>query len=99
MKLQSINPHDQSVVGELEMSTQEEVKEAVGRTKAAWESWSDMGITARVEYIKKFKTLLKRDTEKLAKLTSLEMGKPIGQSRDDVTGEVAFLEYYINQGP
>lgn len=99
MKIKSINPHDQSIVGELRVSTQQNIKKTVKKAKEALVSWKSLSVVERVEYIKKFKALLVKNKEKIAKLTTLEMGKPIQQSRDDVTGEFGFLDYYIKNGP
>lgn len=98
MKLQSINPHDQSVVGEVEISTNENIKEIVTKAKEAFGSWRDTPIKKRIGYIKKYKELISANKEELAKLTSLEMGKPLTQSLEDIEWEVEFSEYYIDKG-
>lgn len=99
MKLKSINPHDQSVVGELKISTQQDIKKTIKVAKEAFKSWKDLSVTERAKYIKKFRTLVAEYKEKIARLTTLEMGKPIQQSRDDVAGEFDFLDYYVENGP
>lgn len=99
MKLQSINPHDQSVVGELEISTKADVKAAVEKARNAFWSWRFIPIEERVEYIKKFRNKIVENKEKIAKLTTLEMGKPIQQSLSDVDWELSFIDYYIEKGP
>ena len=93
-----INPHDQSVVGELSVSTQQDVKKAVKKAKEAFGGWKDISVEKRVAYIKKFREKVAKNREKIAKLTTLEMGKPIQQSLDDVDGELLFLDYYIKNG-
>jgi len=99
MKLQSINPHDQSIIGELEMSTQQEVKEVVKKAKEAFGQWKDLSVIERIEYVKRFKAKVVENKEKIAKLTTLEMGKPLQQSIDDVEGELEFLDYHIKKAP
>ena len=99
MKLKSINPHDQSVVGELNVSTKADVLKAVAAARRATKAWKYTPLTQRLTYIKKFRKLLSQRTDELAKLTSLEMGKPLNQSKDDVNGEAVFLDYYIHQSP
>lgn len=99
MKLKSINPHNQSVVGELKVSSQKDVKDAAGKAKKAFVFWKNVSIEERVGYIKKFRRLVAKNKNKIAKLTSFEMGKPIQQSLDDVEGELGFIDYYIENGP
>jgi succinate-semialdehyde dehydrogenase/glutarate-semialdehyde dehydrogenase len=99
MTLKSINPHDQSVVGELPVSTPKEVEAAYQQARAAFNDWKNSPITNRISYIIKFRQLLVDHADELAELTTKEMGKPLSQSKDDVTGELSFLDYYINQSP
>ena len=99
MKLKSINPHDQSVVGEIEISSRQEVKEAVKKAKEAFLQWKDLSVTERVDYIRRFREKVDENKEKIAKLMTLEMGKPLQQSLDEVDGELKFLDYYIEKGP
>ena len=98
IKLKSINPHDQSVVGELDVSTGYEIKNAVKKAKAAFFSWKALSINDRIKYIKKYKNLVLKNKNKIVKLTTLEMGKPIKQSLGDVDWEIEFLDYYIKNG-
>lgn len=99
MELKSINPHDQSVVGELRVSTQQDVKRVGKMAQKALKSWRNLSVTKRAEYIKKFRKRVAKNKKKIARLTTLEMGKPIQQSVDDVNGELLFLDYYIKNGP
>lgn len=99
MKIKSINPHDQSVVGELEVSTQQEVKEAVKKAKQAFKKWRELSVAERIGYIKRFREKIVENKNKIAKLTTLEMGKPLQQSINDVEGKLKFLDYWINKGP
>lgn len=99
MTLKSLNPHDQSIVGKLNISSQAQVRQAVVNAKKAFPSWKETSIEKRVTYIQKFQALLKQNASELAKLTSLEMGKPLNQSIDDIEAEQDFIDYYITQGP
>lgn len=99
MKLQSINPHDQSIVGELDISTDKEINDIVKKAKKAFSSWSNLSVGERVEYIAVFKEKIEKNKDKIAKLTTLEMGKPLSQALDDVEWELDFIDYYIQNGP
>ena len=99
MKLKSINPHDQSVIGELEITTQDQVLETVAKAKAAFKTWRFSSISERVGCLKKYRQKISDHKEELAKLVSQEMGKPLHQSQEDITFELEFVDYYINEGP
>ncbi len=95
MKLNVTNPHDQSTVGQLPISTKNQIKQTVKKAKEAFVDWRLTSVSQRVKYIKKYRELVKKNQSKIAKLISLEMGKPITQANDDVTFELGFLDYYI----
>lgn len=97
MKLQSINPHDQSVVGEVDISTEKEVKQAVKKARDAFGLWRDLSIRDRVEFIRKYKQALIDHKDEMANLITLEMGKPLSQSLEDIDFELGFVDYYINK--
>ncbi len=98
MKIVILNPHDQSVVGSLPVSTKSEVAGAVKKARAAFVSWKSTTIDERIAYILKYRQLLKTHANKIAQLITQEMGKPISQSLDDVNGELEFLDYYTQKG-
>ncbi len=99
MKLQSINPHDQSVIGELEITTQDRILETVAKAKSAFKTWRFSPISERAEYLKKYRQKVADHQEELAKRVSQEMGKPLRESREEVAAELEFIDYYANEGP
>lgn len=98
MKLQSINPHDQSVVGEIDISSKKDVDSAVSSARKAFREWSHKAIEERISYIKKFREKVVGDKKEIARLISLEMGKPLAQALDDIDFELGYLDYYIEKG-
>lgn len=96
MKLQSINPHDQSVVGELVISTPQDILDTVNKANKAFQDWRFTPLKDRIEFIKKYRQKIANKKEEFAKLATLEMGKPLQQSLDDIGFELEFLDYYIN---
>lgn len=98
MKLQSISPHDQSIIGEVDITPPEEITKMVAKAKAAFPAWKNTPITKRIDYIKKYKQLVLDHQAEIAKLVTLEMGKPVGQSQDEVPWELGYVDYYINFG-
>jgi len=99
MKLTSLNPHDQSVVGELEISTRKDVLEAVAKAKEAFKIWRTISIKNRAEYLQKYSQLLVANREKLAMLITLEMGKPLKEAIGEINDEIDFINYYCERAP
>lgn len=99
MKLTSINPHDQSVVGELEVSSKKDILKAVERAKETFKIWKTFAVKNRAEYIKKYAQKLVVNKEKLATLITLEMGKPLKESISEIDDELNFVNYYAEMAP
>lgn len=99
MKLKSINPADQSVVGEVEISTKKDIEKSVAKAKRTFESWRDTPVEKRASYVAKFaKEFLKRKKE-VAKLATSEMGKPYRESLADMDFDQEYLKFYAQEGP
>jgi aldehyde dehydrogenase (NAD+) len=79
------------------LSTAEDVNEAVEAAKKAFKHWSRVPAPKRAEIIRKATEILLSRKEELARLMTMEMGKPIKEARGDVqeaidTGFYAFGE-------
>lgn len=91
----STNPATGETVGKTPVSTARDVTDAVAKAKKAFPSWRDIGVEKRVYFVKRFMDVLADHKEELAKLTTLEMGKPIVQAREDVDWELGFIDWYV----
>lgn len=98
MKLQSITPHDQSILGELQISTADDVARAVSKAKKAFETWQFTPIEERISYIKTFRERVQVHKHELAMLISQEMGKPLNQALGEIEMELPYIDYYIESG-
>jgi succinate-semialdehyde dehydrogenase/glutarate-semialdehyde dehydrogenase len=94
VKLISYSPASGSVVGKTDISTRQDVDEAVKKAKQAFKNWRQSSFATRAGYVRKFRKLLLDNKEKIAMLTTLEMGKPIREACDDVTFELEFIGWY-----
>ena len=99
MKIKSINPHDQSTVGELKISTSDEISKTVSKARRAFENWKEISVGERCAYVENLTSLLQKNKNRLAKLITLEMGKPLEQSLSEVESELEFIRYYVKNGP
>jgi len=99
MKIKSINPHDQSTVGELKISTSDEIFKAVSKARRAFENWKETSVRKRCAYVENLTSLLQKNKERLAELITLEMGKPLEQSLSEIESELEFVRYYVKNGP
>lgn len=81
LNLISTNPaKGYEVLGEVRISTEDEIKEKVNKARAAQKGWYDIGVEARVAHLRKLNDLFKVNRDEFVRLTSEEMGMPRGLS-------------------
>lgn len=91
------NPATGEVIGDIPRSGPAEVDHAVRAAQAAFDDpgWRDMTPAARERLLHRFADLLEADADGMARLESLDGGKPIAfSSTIDVPYAVAWLRYY-----
>lgn len=94
MKLSSINPSNNQVLGEVEVTSEAEIKQLVAKAHSAKKAWQDLGIDGRNQILSKFYSLIEDHAEELAKLQASEMGMPISDTKIDIEDGVSYLKWY-----
>jgi len=99
-KLVSTNPADNySPLGEVNISSDAEIANKVAQAKAAKGAWKELGVEARVKLIEPIQAEFKARIDEIARLVSLEMGKPISESLSEVTRYVnGELDWFLKHG-
>ncbi|MEB8345846.1 NAD-dependent succinate-semialdehyde dehydrogenase [Flavobacteriaceae bacterium KMM 6898] len=94
MEFKSINPYDGQVVGQYTSLTEHELDEKLDKSQKAHEAWTKVPLTERCSLLKKAGAVLRDHVEEYAKMISLEMGKPIAESRGEVNKCAWVCDYY-----
>lgn len=95
MVLKSINPFSDEVIAEYEEESLEEIREKIARIKSERIKWAS-DLDRRKEALRNVKSRFESSLTELSKIISLEMGKSIEQSENEVRKCINLLEYYIN---
>lgn len=72
-------------------ATREDVNEAVRAAQGAFEKWATPPLAERIAIMERYRDLIKRDAEELARLISRETGKPFWETKTEaatVAGKV-----------
>jgi acyl-CoA reductase-like NAD-dependent aldehyde dehydrogenase len=95
------NPATAEIFATAPVASRERLDEAVAAAKAAFPKWSATPIEARRRAILEYAEKLREEVDALARLLTLEQGKPLANARSEVTGAIAYLESYcgIDLGP
>lgn len=84
MSFKSINPATEEPIRAFEEITDEEVEQAIADADSAFRQWRLTPFSERSSRMSKAGDLLDQRRDELARLMTLEMGKPISQARGEV---------------
>lgn len=92
------NPATGEVIGRVADGGKAEAQAAVDAAVAAFPAWSKMRAEKRGELLYKAGTLLKERVDHLARVLTLENGKPLAESRAEILGGARFLQWNAEEG-
>ena len=75
-----------------------ETKRAIEAARVAQESWRAKTAKERGKIMRRWHDLFLEATEPLAEIMTLEMGKPIGESRGEVAYAASFIDWFAEEG-
>jgi len=82
------------VIDRFEETSDEERDERIRRASETFEEWSETPIETRQRLVAKAAEVLRENEDDYAELMTEEMGKPIGQARDEVAKCAWLCDYY-----
>lgn len=95
----SINPATGDTLREYPLHTPDEVRAAIARAHACFESWRRVPVAGRAESLNNIAAaLLARKTD-YARLITEEMGKPLAQAVAEIEKCASCASYYAGHGP
>lgn len=84
MAIQSINPATEEILETFEPHSQEHVNEALDKARRAFLHWRDTSFSERSALLHRVAAYLREHKTPLARIATLEMGKPITESEAEV---------------
>ncbi|MFV0248393.1 MAG: NAD-dependent succinate-semialdehyde dehydrogenase [Tenacibaculum sp.] len=91
------NPFNDTVIESVPNLGKEETKRAVQAAYTALKSWSKKTAVKRAEILRKWFELQLKHKEELAFLLTLEQGKPIRESRNEISYGASFIEWFAEE--
>jgi succinate-semialdehyde dehydrogenase/glutarate-semialdehyde dehydrogenase len=92
------NPAGGAVLGTVPNMGQAETRRAIEAAEAAWPAWREKTAAERAAILRRWYELMLQNKEDLAKLMTLEQGKPINESRGEVLYGASFIEWFAEEG-
>ena len=90
-----MNPATGAVLAEVAADNQKTVRGKYELARAAQPKWAAMPIKRRLAIIAKFRELLIERQDLLARTLTAEVGKPIRQSRNELNGLTARIDFFL----
>lgn len=91
------NPSDDAPLGPLPCATADDIDRALAASARAFQSWKRTDPEVRSALLQRTAALMKERIERLATVLTLEQGKPIADSRNEVLRAASFLEWDAEQ--
>ncbi|HET7521956.1 MAG TPA: aldehyde dehydrogenase family protein, partial [Bacillales bacterium] len=96
-KLDVMNPASGEVVYKVHMGGRSEVEQAIEVAVGAFGSWADLPALQRADLLLEVVGLLKAEKERLAKVITTEMGKPIRDSRSEINMAIDYFRWFAEE--
>src|SRR5580698_376814 len=96
MSIESINPANGAVLRRIEPLTDEAVRQKIAVASEAFKIYATTSLDYRALWMRKLASLLEYETEELAMLITLEMGKPISAARQEMKKCASACRYYAD---
>lgn len=91
------NPATEEVVVRVPYGGAQEAKRAVNAASEAFPGWAGLSAWERSRYLRRISELIRERKEEFARWMTLEMGKPIGESRAEVNASADYFEWFSEE--
>ena len=97
-KIEVNNPANLEILGTVPNCGVNETKKAIEAASKAFDSWKMKTAKERSILIKKWAQLIEENADDLAKIMTLEQGKPIAEAKGEILLGVSYVEFYAEEG-
>ncbi|MFN4330135.1 MAG: NAD-dependent succinate-semialdehyde dehydrogenase [Limnobacter sp.] len=92
------NPANGEVLVRVGNTSDAQVTMAIAAAERAFQTWKSTTAKSRAALLRRWHDLILANTEDLARLMTLEQGKPLAESRGEVAYGASFVEWFAEQG-
>ena len=91
------NPADGALLGTIPKLGSDETRRAIEAANAAWPAWRAKTAKERSAILRRWFDLMMENQEDLAKLMTLEQGKPLAESMGEIAYGASFVEWFAEE--
>src|SRR5208283_5840425 len=92
------NPATGEILRTFESLTEAQVDERLARADAAWRTYRHTEFAGRRRWLAAAAEILESEQDRLGRIMTLEMGKPIGAARAEAAKCATACRYYVERG-
>jgi succinate-semialdehyde dehydrogenase/glutarate-semialdehyde dehydrogenase len=92
------NPATGEVVRGFATATDAQAEELLARAHTAYLGWREVPVAERARLFRRLADLIEANRDELARLVTLEMGKPLAMSLGEINMPTGILRYYADHG-
>lgn len=94
MNIVSVNPYNGQEIGKMKALSLQQIEEKIERAQNTFVTWRETTFEERATHLLNVASELKKNKEEYARTITLEMGKPITQSLEEIEKCAWVCEYY-----
>ena len=91
------NPATQEIIGKVPKFTKDETKKVIENANNAFQTWKNTTAKERSVILKKWGDLIVENVEDLAKIMTIEQGKPIAEAKGEILMGASYIEFYAEE--
>ena len=91
------NPATLEIIGSVPNCGKEETNYAIVKANDAWKEWRERTALDRSNILRKWNNLILENQEDLARIMTIEQGKPLAESRGEIIYGASFVEWFAEE--
>lgn len=95
--LEVLDPADDSQIGTCPDMGKTETRRAIEAANKAWPAWRALTGKQRGATLRRWHDLVSENSEDLAKILTLEQGKPLAESRGEIQYALSFIDWFADE--
>jgi len=91
------NPSNLQIIAKVPKCGKKETKISIESAYRSWNDWKNRPAIERAKFLKNWFYLIEKNHEDLARIMTLEQGKPIAEARGEITYGASFVEWFAEE--
>jgi succinate-semialdehyde dehydrogenase/glutarate-semialdehyde dehydrogenase len=92
-----IDPGREEVVGTIPLAEADDLDDALGAARRGFETWRRVQPWERARLLRRASDLLRQRIDDVARITTLETGKPLAEARGEIDAAADLFEWYAEE--